>query len=84
MKPGIHKRELSKQIKERGLKVKFETNEFFRVIFFKSLDYLELAGKVGEKVGETLTENQKLILEYISKGQLPPPKIKDFEEGACD
>ncbi|MDP2908989.1 MAG: winged helix-turn-helix transcriptional regulator, partial [Nanoarchaeota archaeon] len=39
--------------------------KYFRIIFYKSKDYLELA--TGEKVTEKVTENQRKILDSISK-----------------
>ena len=61
---GINR--IKKQTKERGLKVKFETEDFFRVIFYRSS--IEKKGeRVGERVGEKLTKNQEKILELINK-----------------
>ena len=65
---GINR--IKKEIKERNLKVKFETNGFFRIIFFKGKSSLELVERVGERVGEKLTKNQKRILEFIIKKPL--------------
>jgi len=44
--------------------------KFFRIVFFKSKDYLEMVkadAKAGERVTERVTENQAKILDLISK-----------------
>ena len=68
---GINR--IRKQIKERGLKIRFETDEFFRIVFFRP--QIEWSGKITEKVTEKVTENQKKILNSILKDSLITAKM---------
>jgi len=61
-KVGSGIKRIKKQIKERGLKVKFETNEFFRITFYKP------ETKLGEKLGENQT---KILLLIKEKNTIP-------------
>jgi len=58
---GINR--IKKQIKERGLKVKFETDDFFRVTFYRS----SIEGKSSGKILDVIKENQKISIPEIAE-----------------
>ena len=66
---GINR--IKKQIKQRSLRVKFETDEFFRIIFYRP----KIKTGLVEGLAEGLAESQKKILIFISKN----PKIAKQE-----
>jgi len=61
---GINR--IKKQAKEMGLKVKFETDDFFRVIFFRSLIGGKSSGKSSGKILELIKENTKITIPEIA------------------
>ena len=58
-------------IKKRGLRIKFEVDDFFKVVFYRDLIRESLVKKVGEglveRLVERLVESQKEIIRLISK-----------------
>ena len=62
---GINR--IKKLIKERNLKVRFETNGFFRIIFERSDISQKTVEKTVEKIINLIKENPTIIQEEISK-----------------
>ena len=66
---GINR--IKKQIKERGLKVNFETDDFFRVVFYRpKMPETNVGKTVGKTVGKILDmmrENPKITREELAE-----------------
>jgi len=62
---GINR--IKKSIKERNLKVKFEINGFFRIIFKRSDIIQKTVEKTVEKIIGLIKENPMIIQEEISE-----------------
>ena len=62
---GINR--IKKQIKERGLKVRFETNEFFRVILYRPKTTPKTTPKTRGNIIALIKENPNIIKEELAK-----------------
>ena len=66
-KVGSGIKRIKKQIRERGLKVKFETNEFFRIVFYRPKEMVKTVVKTVVKILALIEENPKITREELSE-----------------